>query len=59
MSGLYWCLAALDVCGGTDLADKEFILTFVKNNQNLDGGFSASQKHDSHILHTLCAIQVF
>lgn len=58
MSGLYWCVASLDICGALELADKEFILNFVQENQNSDGGFAASQDHDSHILHTLCAIQV-
>lgn len=58
MSGLYWCSASLDLCGALDKTDKEFILNFIKENQNSDGGFAASQDHDSNILHTLCAIQV-
>jgi geranylgeranyl transferase type-2 subunit beta len=58
MSGLYWCLGALDVMGETDKADREFILDFITKNQNADGGFAAAENHDSHILHTLSAIQV-
>uniref|UniRef100_A0A915E360 Geranylgeranyl transferase type-2 subunit beta n=1 Tax=Ditylenchus dipsaci TaxID=166011 RepID=A0A915E360_9BILA len=37
MSGLYWCLASLDVLGAVDEADKQFIWNFVKENQNPDG----------------------
>lgn len=58
MSGLYWCLASLDVLNATQEADIDFIIDFVKKNQNNDGGFAAAEKHDSHILHTLSAIQV-
>jgi prenyltransferase beta subunit len=41
MSGLYWCLAALDLADAVGKADTEFILEFVKRNQNKDGGFAA------------------
>uniref|UniRef100_A0A914CU48 Geranylgeranyl transferase type-2 subunit beta n=1 Tax=Acrobeloides nanus TaxID=290746 RepID=A0A914CU48_9BILA len=58
MSGMYWCLAALDVMGKVDEADKEEILRIIKACQNEDGGIAAAEQHDSHILHTLCAVQV-
>lgn len=58
MSGLYWCLASLDIIGAAKEAEIDFIIDFIKKNHNKDGGFSAAEKHDSHILHTLCAIQV-
>jgi len=58
MSGLYWCLAALDLMNAVGDADRAFILDFVRSNQNADGGFGAAEKHDSHILHTLSAVQI-
>lgn len=58
MSGLYWCLASLDVLNAVQETDIDFIINFVKTNQNKDGGFAAADKHDSHVLHTLSAIQV-
>lgn len=58
MSGLYWCVASLDVLDAIGEADHEFILHFIRTNQNADGGYAAADGHDSHILHTLCAIQV-
>ena len=39
MSGLYWCLEALDLMGFADEVDLDFILDFVKKNQNADGSF--------------------
>lgn len=58
MSGVYWLVGAMDVIGEAGQADTEFILDFVKRNQNEDGGYAASDGHDSHVLHTLSAIQV-
>jgi len=58
MSGVYWLVGAMDVIGEAEKADTEFIFDFVKRNQNEDGGYAASDSHDSHILHTLSAIQV-
>uniref|UniRef100_A0A183CJF7 Geranylgeranyl transferase type-2 subunit beta n=1 Tax=Globodera pallida TaxID=36090 RepID=A0A183CJF7_GLOPA len=57
MSGIYWCVAALKVLGN-DMDDQEELVNVIKKAQNEDGGFAAADGHDSHLLHTLSAIQV-
>ena len=42
-----------------DLFDKEEILDFVSSCIHENGGIGASVGHDSHLLYTLSAIQVF
>ena len=34
------------------------MLRIIKACQNEDGGIAATEQHDSHILHTLSAVQV-
>lgn len=60
MSGMYWGLNALHLMQRLDkrVDDVTKVLEFIKQCQNGDGGFAAAQKHDSHILHTLSAVQV-
>lgn len=60
MSGVYWGINALYLMSALDNQSNEVkrALDFIKQCQADDGGFSAAPKHDSHILHTLSAIQV-
>jgi len=45
MSGMYWCLAALDVLNETEEADKDFIIQYIENNKRPDGGFAPAEGH--------------
>ncbi|KAE9550608.1 hypothetical protein FO519_006179 [Halicephalobus sp. NKZ332] len=58
LSGLYWCLTALDLMNKADEADKDLMLNVIEEARNDDGGYGAAKNHASHILHTLCAVQV-
>ncbi|KAL3321060.1 hypothetical protein Ciccas_000262 [Cichlidogyrus casuarinus] len=58
MSGIYWCLTALDLMNAKDLLDKDAIIEFVKCCINEDGGISPAPLHDSHLLSTLSAVQI-
>ncbi|XP_046844086.1 geranylgeranyl transferase type-2 subunit beta-like [Xenia sp. Carnegie-2017] len=58
MSGIYWGVTAMDLMGKMDLMSKEEIIDFVKSCQHEDGGFGASENHDSNLLYTLSAIQI-
>lgn len=60
MSGMYWGLNALYLMKAIsrESDDVPKILYFIKQCQNMDGGFGAAPRHDSHILHTLCAVQM-
>lgn len=60
MSGMYWGLNALYLADRIkeDSPEVTKTLDFIKACQNQDGGFAAALKHDSHILHTLSAVQV-
>jgi len=60
MSGLYWGLNALYLTKTLDRHSPEVMkaLEFVKTCQTDDGGFAAAPRHDSHILHTLSAVQI-
>ena len=59
MSGIYWCMAALDVLNETgEESDIEFIADFIQRNKREDGGYAAAEGHDSHLLHTLSAVQL-
>lgn len=57
LSGLYWCLTALDIINKLNDADKELIVTVIEEAKNEDGGYGAAKNHVSHVLHTLCAVQ--
>lgn len=60
MSGMYWGLNALYLMNflRSDSAEVPKTLEFIKQCQGEDGGFSAAPKHDSHLLHTCCAVQM-
>lgn len=58
LSGLYWCLTSLDIMGKADESDKDLIISVIEEAKNEDGGYGAAKNHKSHILHTLCAVQV-
>lgn len=58
MSGVYWGLTALYLVDKLDAMDKNEILDWVLQCQQEDGGFGGSERHDSHILYTLSALQI-
>uniref|UniRef100_A0A914QYQ0 Geranylgeranyl transferase type II subunit beta n=1 Tax=Panagrolaimus davidi TaxID=227884 RepID=A0A914QYQ0_9BILA len=58
LSGLYWCITALDIMGKKGESDMELIFQVINEAKNDDGGYGAAKGHASHILHTLCAVQV-
>lgn len=58
MSGIYWCLQAMDIMGKLNKMDVDEIANYVKRCQQSNGGFASAEQHDAHLLHTLSAIQV-
>lgn len=58
MSGMYWCLTALDVMDKLDRTKKDEVLEFIAQCQAESGGISASIGHDPHILYTLSGVQI-
>lgn len=59
MSGIYWGTTCLDIIGQLEKLDKMTIIEFVKKCQcPVNGGVSACEGHDPHVLYTLSAVQV-
>uniref|UniRef100_A0A914KSL9 Geranylgeranyl transferase type-2 subunit beta n=1 Tax=Meloidogyne incognita TaxID=6306 RepID=A0A914KSL9_MELIC len=58
MSGMYWCLTAMDLLGAIDEVDKEFIIDYIQKSKRENGGYAPAEGHDPHLLHTLSAIQI-
>lgn len=58
MSGMYWGLNALYLMDSAISDETMKALDFVKHCQRSDGGFAAAKGHDSHLLHTLSAVQI-
>eukprot|EP00043_Microstomoeca_roanoka_P022833 m.257174 g.257174 ORF g.257174 m.257174 type:complete len:329 (-) comp23872_c0_seq1:184-1170(-) len=59
MSGLYWCITALELLDARDKLDQAAVLQFIDECFDpKSGGFSASQDNDPHLLYTLSAIQI-
>lgn len=59
MSGMYWCLTALELINAKEAFLKEDIVKFIKDCQDPEsGGICASKDHDPHLLHTLSAVQI-
>lgn len=58
MSGMYWCLTAMDLLGAVDQVDKEFIINYIQSSKRDNGGYAPAEGHDPHLLHTLSAIQI-
>lgn len=55
---MYWCVSALDTCNALNGQDLELVIKIVQEAKNADGGYGCAAGNDSHLLHTLCAIQV-
>jgi prenyltransferase beta subunit len=55
---MYWCISALDVLNALEGQDMERVIKLIQDAKNPDGGYACAAGSDSHILHTLCAIQV-
>jgi geranylgeranyl transferase type-2 subunit beta len=58
VSGMYWCISSLDVCNALKDQETEFAIKIIQEAKNPDGGYASAADNDSHLLHTLCAIQV-
>ena len=59
VSGIYWCLTAMDLIGQLDRMNKTEILDYVMSCFDKDsGGFRPAVNHDPHLLYTLSAVQV-
>ncbi|KAI6191845.1 putative geranylgeranyl transferase type-2 subunit beta [Aphelenchoides bicaudatus] len=58
LSGMYWCIASLDLCNALEGQDLDFATKLIQDSKNADGGYASAPGSDSHILHTLCAVQV-
>lgn len=58
MSGIYWCLEAMDLMGHLDKINTEEVAAYVKHCQQPNSGFAPAEQHDVHLLHTLSAVQV-
>ncbi|CAL2037203.1 unnamed protein product [Caenorhabditis brenneri] len=57
VSGIYWCVNAMDLTGELDKMSSGDIVDYVLSCRNVDGGYGPAPGHDSHLLHTLCAVQ--
>lgn len=60
MSGVYWCLTAIDLIKAEDhkREHKAKILNLIRECQHSCGGVSSSTNHDPHLLQTLSAVQI-
>lgn len=58
VNGIYWGLTALDLMNHIDALPRDKVITYVKSLQCEDGGFGGDKFHDSHMTHTLSAVQV-
>lgn len=58
LSGMYWCISSLDVCNALEGNDLDMVIELIQGAKNSDGGYACAAGSDSHILHTLCAVQV-
>uniref|UniRef100_A0A1I8E905 Geranylgeranyl transferase type-2 subunit beta n=1 Tax=Wuchereria bancrofti TaxID=6293 RepID=A0A1I8E905_WUCBA len=58
MSGVYWCLQAMDIMNRLNKMDTNEIANYVKRCQQPNGGFAPAEEHDAHLLHTLSAVQI-
>jgi prenyltransferase beta subunit len=55
---MYWCIASLDLCNALEGQDLDLVIKLIQESKNSDGGYACAPGSDSHVLHTLCAIQV-
>eukprot|EP00042_Codosiga_hollandica_P047962 m.528969 g.528969 ORF g.528969 m.528969 type:complete len:366 (+) comp57563_c0_seq21:944-2041(+) len=58
LSGLYWCVSAMDMMQSLHLLQRDAILALVEQCLHPSGGFSAAPQHDAHLLYTLSAVQI-
>jgi len=58
MSGIYWCLTSMSLMNKLHIMGKQQVLDFVDTCFHEFGGYSASVRHDPHLLYTLSAIQI-
>lgn len=58
LSGIYWCLSAMDIMQELDRMNRDEIMKYVRECRREDGGYGPAEQHDSHLLHTLCAVQI-
>lgn len=58
VSGIYWCVSAMDLLGKLSTMDGQAIVAYVLTQQRDNGGFAPADNHDAHLLHTLCAVQI-
>jgi len=59
MNGMYWGVACMDLMDRLSDMDREGIIQFLVDCQDLEsGGFRPVQNHDPHLLNTLSAVQV-
>ncbi|GMR31975.1 hypothetical protein PMAYCL1PPCAC_02170, partial [Pristionchus mayeri] len=58
VSGIFWCVSAMDLLGKLSMMDGEAIVSYVLSMQRDNGGFAPAENHDAHLLHTLSAIQI-
>ncbi|WKY08052.1 hypothetical protein Q1695_007503 [Nippostrongylus brasiliensis] len=58
LSGIYWCVSALCLQNKPDALDRVAIVNYIRECQRPDGGFAPAAHHDSHLLHTLSAVQI-
>ena len=58
LSGVYWGLGAMETLGLGDSMKKPEIVSLVRRCSHACGGYSGSEGHDPHLLHTLSALQL-
>ncbi|KAK6746597.1 hypothetical protein RB195_000086 [Necator americanus] len=58
LSGIYWCLSAVSILKKADALSRDAIVQYIRECQRTDGGFAPATHHDSHLLHTLSAVQI-
>eukprot|EP00111_Clytia_hemisphaerica_P010669 TCONS_00031162-protein len=58
VSGVYWGLTAMSLMKRLEAMNQKEVLEFVLACQHPNGGFSACQNHDAHLLYTLSSIQI-
>ncbi|EPB70469.1 prenyltransferase and squalene oxidase repeat-containing domain protein [Ancylostoma ceylanicum] len=57
LSGIYWCVSAVSILNKSDALSRDAIVEYIRECQRADGGFAPATHHDSHLLHTLSAVQ--
>ncbi|EYC06117.1 hypothetical protein Y032_0078g1200 [Ancylostoma ceylanicum] len=58
LSGIYWCVSAVSILNKSDALSRDAIVEYIRECQRADGGFAPATHHDSHLLHTLSAVQI-